>query len=172
METEFILKSANRVAELETTDLKFLEETLRINGYRGQVMDRAMLVFSYPGIGVGRTYPEMSGCTDQVGQLRDAYGVLEEKGVGLLGLSTENRADRIGLGPLPFKVLKMETDLSGLFPFVTRDGSSYLKRLSYLALPDGRLFQYQDITDAKTHAQDLIRLICGLKQKGVLSKAA
>ncbi|RED49918.1 hypothetical protein [Aestuariispira insulae] len=166
------LDSASSMRILGRDDLNFMCETLRINGIQTQVKGRMTVVFAYPGIGVGEIYPELSGCTGQVCDLKQAFGLLEEAEIALVGLSTEEPARRRSLGVIPFEIGRLQTDLSGLFTQVIRDNRAYLKRKTLIALPDGRLLEYGDITDAKQHAREVIDLALKLADCSRFAPAA
>ena len=169
---ELELTTAGAMRVLGRDDMNFMCETLRINGVQTRVKGRLGIVFAYPGIGVGETYPELSGCTGQVCVLKQACGLLEEQDVAIVGLSTEEPAKRRDLGIVPFEIGRLQTDLSGLFPQVIRDGRAYLKRKTLVALPDGRLLEFEDIADGKAHAAEVIALVSRLAECETLLPAA
>ncbi|WP_282082596.1 phosphotransferase [Streptomyces tendae] len=130
------------------------------------------VVFAYPGHGVGERHPELSGCTNQVLLLSQAYDNLAELGVPVAALSTEAPEKHAHVrGPMLHRIVRpAESDAEAL-PHVIVDGERCLTRFTLLlgGSHDGLLVE--DVTDSVAHTRAVLNLIT-TERLGTWARAA
>lgn len=122
---------------------------------------RYTVVFAFPGMGVGRRYPELAGCTMEVCAFIDEVGVFAKHGIDVIGLSGEVSEPPEGCLELPFPVgLITNDDLEADDPIrsVEQDGQRYAERTSFVMFPDGTGLRVTGIADVTGHVRHCLEL--------------
>lgn len=121
---------------------------------------RYSVVFVYPGMGAGDTYPELAGCTAELCTFADETTEFLKHGIQLAGLSTlptSPPGDFIGSFPYPIGVLPedLTTDLVEL---VAKEEATYATRRSFVVFPDGTGLRVANIKDPVGHVSKCFQL--------------
>lgn len=144
----------------ETTDA--VEALIHGSGLADpNLSDRYTVVFAFPGMGVGRRYPELAGCTMEVCAFIDEVGVFSRHGIEVIGLSGEVSEPPEGCLNLPFPVgLIRQEDLQADGPIgsVEQDGRRYAERTSFVMFPDGTGLRITGIADVTGHVRHCLEL--------------
>lgn len=122
---------------------------------------RYTVVFAFPGMGVGRTYPELAGCTMEVCAFIDEVGVLAKHGIGVIGLSGEVSEPPEGCLEIPFPIgLIDQQDFTADSPIraIEQDGRRYAERMSFILFPDGSGLRVTGIADVMGHVRHCLAL--------------
>ena len=102
-----------------------------------------------------------SGCTSQACSLRDAYGVLQEKGVKIFGVSTdpiEKQKRFVEKHNIPFQLLAdTEAKVIGAFGVPLRNNTS-AARQAFL-FKDGKLVWSDAKASTKRQAEDVLNAL-------------
>ena len=115
------ISTAALAADLSPTEITALYRLLGSSGVNAEPDGRTLLIFSYPGIGVGEIYSELSGCTGQICELRDAAAELDQLGIRVIGLSpgtvaTEMQVQIKASGVNPVSQLNWEDHIPADWP--------------------------------------------------------
>jgi thioredoxin-dependent peroxiredoxin len=104
-------------------------------------------------------YPkdDTPGCTKQACSFRDNYAVYQDKGIVILGVSTDSEADHQAFTAkfdLPFPLL---ADINGeIMRAYDVDGGSYAKRVTYAIDETGNIVLVDASVKTDTHANDIL----------------
>lgn len=135
----------------EVAELEKLLASARIGHV--DLRDRYTVIFVYPGVGVGDTYPELAGCTQEVCTFADRATEFVKHGFQLAGLSTVPTPPRGDfLLALPFPVGVLPTDsVSPIVDFEERGDERFASRRSFVVFPDRTGVTVTGITDPVAH---------------------
>ncbi|ENY8013057.1 phosphotransferase family protein [Vibrio fluvialis] len=101
------------------------------------------LLFVYPGIGVGKIFEDLAGCTKQLCQLSDTQDRANKLGVQIAALSSVSTViDTLKTAYFPIGSISPEFIPSDLI--VTKGDQQYFARSAYLLSPDGRVERWVD----------------------------
>lgn len=139
--------SPNEVAELEHVVQASGLPEVSLSG-------RDSVVFAYPGMGVGKVYPELAGCTTEVCAFIEDAAVFERHGIQVVGISTEPSEPPPGCLSIPFPTgVIQQTEAGSPLEFVERGDRRYVVRTSFLIGPDGTGQRISGITDVVQHVR-------------------
>lgn len=115
---------------------------------------RDSVVFAYPGMGVGKVYPELAGCTTEVCAFIEEAAVFERHGIQVVGISTEPSEPPPGCLSIPFPTgVVQQTEVGSPLEFVEKGDRRYLVRTSFVIGPDGTGQRISEITDVVAHVR-------------------
>lgn len=131
-----------------------------------------IVVYTYPGDGLGVRFPSLRGCTPESCGFRDAYPEFEIMGAKVFGISTQSTSHQQEFARknnLPFPIL---SDQALAFakalslPTLEVEGDTVLDRLTLIADKDHRIRHvFALITDPTTHAFETLDYLKETKQK-------
>jgi peroxiredoxin len=137
-----------------------LESIIAAAGLEASLRNRYSVVFAFPGMGVGRVYPDLAGCTLEVCTFIDEAGVFAKHGINVIGLSGEKSEPPEGCLAIPFPVgLVEQDDFTAPLAHVEQDGRRYAQRASFVIFPDGSGVQLSGITDVAAHVRGCLQLV-------------
>lgn len=149
--------SADPAGSVEAVAQDVLRALVKLVEFQGlpPLEGRHSVLFVFPGTGVGRRYPDLAGCTAELGAFASEAATFAAQGVQLIGLSGEEVVlpDGAGRGPFPIGLLAQGTITSVAVPGVERDGRRYAQRVSYVVFPDGGAVRVSGITDTAAHVR-------------------
>lgn len=122
---------------------------------------RYSVIFAFPGMGVGKRYPDLAGCTMEVCAFIDEVGVFAKHGIDVIGLSGEVSEPPEGCLDLPFPVgLIAQDDFApdGPIRSLDQDGRRYAERTSFVTFPDGSGLRITGIADVSGHVRQCLEL--------------
>ena len=101
------------------------------------------LLFVYPGIGVGKVYEDLAGCTKQLCQLSSTQDKADSLGVQIAALSSvETMTESLMTSYFPIGSVSSKSIPSDLL--VEKNTQSFFVRAAYLLLPDGQIQRWID----------------------------
>ncbi|MDP8904013.1 MAG: phosphotransferase [Chloroflexota bacterium] len=137
-----------------------LESLIAAAGLDASLRNRYSVVFAFPGMGVGRVYPDLAGCTLEVCTFIDEAGVFAKHGINVVGLSGEKSEPPEGCLAIPFPVGVIEQDgFADPIAYVEQDGRRYAQRASFVIFPDGSGIQISGISDVAAHVRSCLELV-------------
>ncbi|MBO3740236.1 phosphotransferase [Actinoplanes flavus] len=118
-----------------------------------------VIVFAYPGHGVGEQHHDLSGCTSQTLLLGSVHHEVRRLGITVAALSTEDPEKHAHLPAALAGAVRQPGDDAARLPHVDRDGNRYLSRWTlFLGGPrHGTLIDR--ITDSVQHTRAVIDLL-------------
>lgn len=139
-----------------------LERALAATGLEASLRGRYSVLFAFPGMGVGQSYPDLAGCTLEVCTFIDEAGVFAKHGIGVIGVSGERSEPPAGCLAIPFPVGVIEQeDFGGPIGFVEQDGRRYAQRGSFVIFPDATGVRITGIADIVGHVRGCLDLVLG-----------
>lgn len=153
-------EGAGRLEPIGPDVIAALEGTIGAAGLSDvSLHGRYSVVFAFPGMGVGKAYPELAGCTMEVCTFIDEIGVFAKHGIAVIGLSGELSEPPPGCLDIPFPVGIIAQDEFGEpIRFVEQDGRRYAERTSFLIYPDGSGLCISGIADVVGHVRRCLKL--------------
>lgn len=137
-----------------------LERAIAATGLEASLRGRYSVVFAFPGMGVGQSYPDLAGCTLEVCTFIDEAGVFAKHGIGVIGVSGERSEPPAGCLAIPFPVGVIEqSDFGGPIGFVEQDGRRYSQRASFVIFPDGTGVHITGVADIVGHVRGCLDLV-------------
>lgn len=123
-----------------------------------------VVVFCYPGPGVGERHPQLAGCTSQLLQISAARATLEPLGIGVFTLSTKPTR-RDGLADAVRAVTaRVDAEQAMLLPHVEVDDDElYLQRTTFLLRTDGPSTAVSGISDSAEHVARVVDHLVALR---------
>lgn len=123
-------------------------ETVSLSDFRG----RPVVVFFYPR-------SDTPGCTKQARGIRDSYGEFEERGITVVGISSDNVAAQARFKSkygLPFTLLADPERQAGEAYGVTREGRTSFARSTFVIDGDGKVVKVMPKVNPATHADEVL----------------
>lgn len=137
-----------------------LESIITAAGLDASLRNRYSVIFAFPGMGVGRVYPDLAGCTLEVCTFIDEAGVFAKHGINVIGLSGEKSEPPDGCLAIPFPVGVIEQDgFTDPIAYVEQDGRRYAQRASFAIFPDATGVQITGISDVVAHVRSCLELV-------------
>lgn len=137
-----------------------LESIIVAAGLDASLQNRYSVVFAFPGMGVGRVYPDLAGCTLEVCTFIDEAGVFAKHGINVVGLSGEKSEPPDGCLAIPFPVGVIDQDgFMDPIRYVEQDGRRYAQRASFAIFPDATGVQITGISDVVAHVRSCLELV-------------
>lgn len=141
-------------------DIAALEGVLAAAGLADvSLRGRYSVVFVYPGMGVGRVYPELAGCTTEVCTFIEEAAVFLKHGIQVAGISGERSDPPEGCVAIPFPVgVLPQEEFGGPIAFVERAGRRYAVRASFAIFSDGTGVRISAIEDVVAHVHRCLEI--------------
>jgi peroxiredoxin len=137
-----------------------LESIIAAANLHTTLRNRYSVVFAFPGMGVGRVYPDLAGCTLEVCTFIDEAGAFDKHGINVVGLSGEKSEPPEGCLAIPFPVSVIAQDaFAEPIRYVEQDGRRYAQRASFVIFPDATGVQISGITDVAAHVRRCLQLV-------------
>jgi peroxiredoxin len=137
-----------------------LESIVTAAGLETSLRNRYSVVFAFPGMGVGRVYPDLAGCTLEVCTFIDEAGAFAKHGINVIGLSGEESEPPEGCLAIPFPVgVIAQDDFAEPISHVVHEGRRYAQRASFLIFPDGTGIRISGISDVAAHVRGCLDLV-------------
>lgn len=106
------------------------------------------LLFVYPGIGVGKVFEDLVGCTKQLCQLATTQKRAQTLGIQIAALSSVDEVTE-SLNSVYFPIGTISPDFIPKDLLVTKGGQHFFERTVYLVHPDGQVERWIDPDGAR-----------------------
>ena len=99
----------------------YLEKVLNLK------LSNNTIIFSFPGIGIGNIYPELSGCTLEVHEMENIAQMYHKQDIDFIGISTSTLPSYSAY----IKYLHIENNIK-LFKYTNKNNNIFVDRFTLL----------------------------------------